>query len=362
MSTAGRNFGWDWSKLQVVETVYRKTAAMDSSKASPESSLPEDEREVSVLYVTDPTAVGEALEDYGMDVINLDPDEFEYKQVTVPLDECVLIYQHTNKAMRTRSRIYENFESCFVLGPKAYGSFDGRKLSPFALIAAGPGAQAELVIDDGFDIVALILPPHGLDKHLELRGKNRDFDIPIDPEVWSPETEAARDLFMLGKRIVEAAEETPSIFNDNHWARYGAQVDFIDALLEAIESCSRDEARDSDKRGSSYSEIVRTCEDYTLGLDGRRPYMSELCEAAHVSERTLQKAFKEIMGMSPVTYLHRLRLHRARDELRNAETGSTTVTDVALNWGFWHFGEFSRTYRNCFGEVPSHTLKQAPGV
>ena len=86
--------------------------------------------------------------------------------------------------------------------------------------------------------------------------------------------------------------------------------------------------------------------------------MSELCATAKVSERTLQKAFNNIMGMSPVTYLHRLRLHRARDELRKAKSGSTTVTDVAMNWGFWHFGEFSRAYKNCLGEVPSNTLKR----
>ena len=62
---------------------------------------------------------------------------------------------------------------------------------------------------------------------------------------------------------------------------------------------------------------------------------SELCAAANVSERTLQYAFHDIMGMSPLTYLHRLRLHRARGELRKAKNGSTTVTDVAMNWGFW---------------------------
>jgi len=44
--------------------------------------------------------------------------------------------------------------------------------------------------------------------------------------------------------------------------------------------------------------------------------------------------------------------------LRKAKSGSTTVTDVALNWGFWHFGEFSRAYKNCFGELPSGTLKE----
>jgi transcriptional regulator GlxA family with amidase domain len=89
--------------------------------------------------------------------------------------------------------------------------------------------------------------------------------------------------------------------------------------------------------------------------------MSELCSIANVSERTLQYAFQDIMGMSPLTYLHRLLLHRARDELRKAEIGATTVTDIAMNWGFWHFGDFSRAYKNCFDEKPSSTLKRASG-
>lgn len=127
----------------------------------------------------------------------------------------------------------------------------------------------------------------------------------------------------------------------------------------AIESCDPDDVVDSGKKQRSYSEIVRGCEDYTLSLADRRPYLSELCDTANVSERTLQYAFHDIMGMSPLTYLHRLRLHRARNELQKSESGSTTVTDVAMNWGFRHFGEFSRAYKNCFGELPSETLKNS---
>jgi hypothetical protein len=41
--------------------------------------------------------------------------------------------------------------------------------------------------------------------------------------------------------------------------------------------------------------------------------------------------------------------------------GSTTVSAEALNWGFWHFGEFSRAYKGCFGELPSDTLRRKPG-
>jgi transcriptional regulator GlxA family with amidase domain len=34
------------------------------------------------------------------------------------------------------------------------------------------------------------------------------------------------------------------------------------------------------------------------------------------------------------------------------------VSSIALDWGFWHFGEFSRAYRACFGELPSETLRR----
>ncbi len=338
--------------------VYRITPAMDPTKRNPRLDPPENRREVSVLRITDPTAVGDSIEVYDMDVINLDPEEFEYKQITVPLEECSLIYQHTNTALRTLSSIFEEFESCFILGPHAHGSIEGIELRPYSMIAAGPGARGELVLNENFDTVGWLVPPRVLDQHLALRGKKRDFVIPASPEVWHPAENAARNLFDLGAQIAQSAEASPEIFNDNHWARYGAQVEYMDALLTAIESCDQDDTIDTDKKGKSYSQIVRRCEDYTLNIDGRRPYMSELCATANVSERTIQNAFQDIMGMSPLTYLHRLRLHRARDELRKANSASTTVTDVAMNWGFWHFGEFSRTYKNCFGEVPSATLKK----
>ena len=340
--------------------IYRKSAALSQSKRIPGRDYPDDQKEVSVLHVTDPTAVGDSLA-YDMDVINLDPEQFEYKQVTIPLDGCLLIYQHTKKSMRTRSRIYANLESCFVLGPNARGSIDGIELRPYSMIAAGPGAHAELVLDNDFDIVGWLVPPQVLEKHLDLRGKRGSFAIPAAAEVWYPAEDKARNLFELGTQISATAEISPDVFDDSHWARYGAKVEYMDSLLATIESCEPDGTVDTVKKAISYSQIVRTCEDYTLGLDGRRPYMSELCEKANVSERTIQKAFQDIMGMSPLTFLHRLRLHRARDELRKENSESTSVTRVATNWGFWHFGEFSRAYKNCFGEVPSRTLKENTG-
>ena len=334
---------------------------MNPPARSPRRDLPKELMEVSVEQMTDPTTVRGSIEVLNQDVVNLDPEEFEVKRVIVPFVECCLIYVSSSAAVRSRTLVHKDFDACSITGPQARGTIDGMELHSYALIAAGPGAEAEIIVDSGYESIALLVPPRVLDKHLNLRGIKGDFAIPDDPELWHPAAEVARDNFELGIRIAEAAEKTPEFFNDNHWARYGAQVEFMDALFATIESCDPDETVDTDKKGKSYSQIVRACEDYTLALDGRRPYLSELCATANVSERTLQYAFHDIMGMSPLTYLHRLGLHRARDELRKAKSGSTTITDVAMNWGFWHFGEFSRAYKNCFGEVPSSTLRQESG-
>jgi transcriptional regulator GlxA family with amidase domain len=75
----------------------------------------------------------------------------------------------------------------------------------------------------------------------------------------------------------------------------------------------------------------------------------------------LEYAFQKILGMSPVAFLRRLRLHRVRLALRVGTPKTTTVSAEALKWGFWHFGDFSKAYKNCFDESPSHTLRREPG-
>jgi AraC-like DNA-binding protein len=88
--------------------------------------------------------------------------------------------------------------------------------------------------------------------------------------------------------------------------------------------------------------------------------LGDLCRVVGVSERTLGYAFKEITGLGPMAYLIRVRLHRVRQALLAAKPGSTTVSATALDWGFWHLGEFSSAYKDFFGETPSATLRKSP--
>jgi transcriptional regulator GlxA family with amidase domain len=150
------------------------------------------------------------------------------------------------------------------------------------------------------------------------------------------------------------------LFNERKKERVAAQIELLETLLTTLDVANDFEPTRSDRTRQAHSLLVKLAEDYALSHTGEHLYVSDLCRVAAVSERTLEYAFKEVLGMRPVNYLIRLRLHRVRQALLAATHGSTTVSAEALNWGFWHFGEFSRAYKECFGELPSDTLRRPP--
>ena len=87
--------------------------------------------------------------------------------------------------------------------------------------------------------------------------------------------------------------------------------------------------------------------------------LPDLASAAGVTPRALQQAFRRYLETTPSEYVRRVRLDRAHDELAAGERDDgTTVTDVAMHWGFYHQGRFAAAYRRRFGEAPHETLRE----
>jgi transcriptional regulator GlxA family with amidase domain len=87
--------------------------------------------------------------------------------------------------------------------------------------------------------------------------------------------------------------------------------------------------------------------------------VTELSRIAGVSERTLRAAFHDVVGISPKQYVIGERLRAARQALCAANPETTTVTDIAMEYGFFELGRFAGRYRHAFGETPSRTLRHA---
>jgi AraC family transcriptional regulator, ethanolamine operon transcriptional activator len=88
-----------------------------------------------------------------------------------------------------------------------------------------------------------------------------------------------------------------------------------------------------------------------------RTTVTEMCRALGVGRRTLEYAFRDVLGTSPRAYFIQCALEEAHSTLRVSSPSDRTVTEIAVECGFWHLGRFSVTYRATFGETPSQTLR-----
>ena len=88
------------------------------------------------------------------------------------------------------------------------------------------------------------------------------------------------------------------------------------------------------------------------------PTSAELAGALGITDRWVRAAFARVYGVSVSEFFRARALHRARRTLAAADPGSTSVTEVATECGFWHLGRFSGYYRAHFGELPRQTLQR----
>lgn len=110
------------------------------------------------------------------------------------------------------------------------------------------------------------------------------------------------------------------------------------------------------------AEIIERACEMVEAHSGASIRIDDLADAAGVSIRTLNYAFREQMGVSPRQFVRAYTLNAARTALLSAKIGSARVSDIAARLGVWEWGRFSRDYRQLFGELPSETLRRRQGA
>jgi AraC-like DNA-binding protein len=116
---------------------------------------------------------------------------------------------------------------------------------------------------------------------------------------------------------------------------------------------------DAEHRHDAHPRTLRRAVAFVDANADRDIGVGDIAEAAHVSVRAVQLAFRRHLDTTPMAYLRRVRLDCARAELRAAGPGETTVTRVAARWGYARPSVFAAHYRATYGESPSCTLRDS---
>jgi len=82
---------------------------------------------------------------------------------------------------------------------------------------------------------------------------------------------------------------------------------------------------------------------------------AQLAEQFHLTSRTAFRHIKEATGLTPDSYLKRLRLVSARVKLRETDM---TITDIAFLCGFANSNHFTTLYKKVFGITPSEERRR----
>lgn len=97
---------------------------------------------------------------------------------------------------------------------------------------------------------------------------------------------------------------------------------------------------------------IRRALDYMHANLGGHITLCDIARAAQVNVRTLQKGFRQTIGVTPMQALRNARLDMAHYMLQT-RSDTPSVTDTAYSSGFSHLGRFSSYYRARFGHAPS---------
>lgn len=243
-----------------------------------------------------------------------------------------------------------------VGGPNE-GWFCGRRVDAQHAFGLVSGTEFELATRGAFDIVALSVDREFLDRFARrLDGIGLDI-APVRNGViegCAPARAALRELLLA---TLGTACDSPERLQQEALHRSLVHA-LCDAMLNHLGQ-ARPAAAGAETTVATRQRVVREARHYMRAHADEPISVPELCEALHVSRRTLQYSFQDVLQMSPVTYLRALRLNGVRRDLKRG--GDEAVADHAAHWGFWHLSRFAADYRHMFGELPSDTLRRSRG-
>jgi AraC-like DNA-binding protein len=160
---------------------------------------------------------------------------------------------------------------------------------------------------------------------------------------FDPQGAILRRLRTLAERC--APQLQPSSFQQDflylacHLSTLQAGVREKMARLPAVKAATRNELFQRLERGR----------EFLHGRFSGPASLDEAARAATLSAYHFHRAFRQVFGMTPHTYVTNMRLARAQDLLRRG----TSVLETCLECGFQSPTSFSRLFRHRFGILPS---------
>ncbi|HEX2887327.1 helix-turn-helix domain-containing protein [Vineibacter terrae] len=230
----------------------------------------------------------------------------------------------------------------------------GERLPVGTMTVFGPGSVNDVRYPAGVTAITLAMPSALFSDEAAAISRLEPLRFPGRYPVGQAEGHPLRQLRDAAATIGQLDIDCPRLLNDSQW-RANAERALLDAFFGVLAATAPIAATPPDRLRSARAIILEA--DARMDADPMSiPTIPRLCSALRVSRRTLERAFQDMLNMSPAHYLRVRALNATREQLLRSQPLPGMITRIAIDNGFWHMGRFSLSYRALFGERPIDTL------
>lgn len=242
----------------------------------------------------------------------------------------------------------------FYVGSTSRLVWQKREIAPNELMIFSDRDEADAVTRGSQnEVFTISLPKKQLKARLEENGSFERQGFTLPNQLCFLKTDVKAQLHLFFQRCIQTVENHPHNLLDNTFLT-AMQDNIFDTILEIVDPTDLQSpfVTHIPKR-----QLWKRIDEYLEANLATPIKVRDLSLAAGVSNRTLLRLFYERFGVSPKTYIVKLRLNKIKHILRTTSSHPIRISNIANSWGFWHMGQFAADYKVLFGELPSDTLR-----
>ncbi len=291
----------------------------------------------------------EASTGWDQDYVQLSPGQFSGSLEMVQVGTTQIGRECWGRKIRYRGAAPPGtFGFALALEQAGPANWVGRSIDLDTVIVQAPGREADLVSPENWDALVFSVPKDDVETLTSEYSGEDTFSGALHGAI-SLNQDVATNLRQLGRAFLHYS----SAGSDNRAKDVAAQAQQLVTTLLWDLTIAHDTA-EFFAEPAKHAVIVDQATELALSDSGVR--LAEICAQLGVSLRTLHYAFQDVTGMSPATWLRRIRLNQVHKTLQRSRPGDVLIRAAAKQCGYRHFSHFSEQYQRLFGTMPSQTL------
>ena len=288
------------------------------------------------------------------EVIQLEPGAFRAHSTMRVMNDVAIRKTRTSHASLHRLAAPSGWVSV-IMSDGAMLVGGGHRLAPQECVVLHSRAQVEAVTECQSEVISVAVSGSSWSNALER--------LEIRATAWSPGAYLVRcereAMFTLRSRADAALQVHPETTRaaTNSAPPRRLTDDLIDQV-KRVANESSSSPRTQWSRRARRQRAVALARHYIREHLADPIRLSDLCSYAHLRPRALEYGFREVLRLSPLSYLKVLRLNVVHRQLVSNSCASRSISAIALDAGFSHFGQFGVDYKRLFLESPSATRRR----